>query len=44
MIYLHTKFQVPTSNGSLVIALKQKAKHRLHTAALLLLYIPHKKK
>jgi hypothetical protein len=31
-IYLHTKFHMPSSNGSLVPAFKLKTKHRLQRA------------
>jgi len=32
MIYLHTNFQMHSSNCSLVITIKLKAKYRFHTA------------
>jgi len=32
MIYLHTKFHIPNSNGSLVTALKLKTKHKFQRA------------
>jgi hypothetical protein len=34
---LHTKIHKPSSNGSLVIAIKSKPKYRLHAASMLLL-------
>jgi hypothetical protein len=34
MIYLHTTFQTPGSNDPLAIAIKPKAKFRLHAAAI----------
>jgi len=39
MICFHTKFHMPSSDGSLVIAIKPKTKFRLRAAAMLLLYI-----
>jgi hypothetical protein len=39
MIYLHTKFRIPSSNGSLFIAAKVKTKENVRKAAMLLLYI-----
>jgi hypothetical protein len=35
MIYCHTKFHMPNSYGSLVIAIKPKTKYRFHAAAML---------
>jgi hypothetical protein len=45
MIYLHTKFHMPNSNGSLVIGIKHKIKytHRYHRAAMLLVLRSTKK-
>jgi hypothetical protein len=37
MIYIYTKFHMSSSNGSLVIAIKPKAKCRFHTAVMFLL-------
>jgi hypothetical protein len=34
MIYVHTKFDMSVSNGSLVVAIKPKAKYRFHTLAI----------
>lgn len=39
MIYRHTNFHMPSSNHSLVIPVKQKAKENFHTASMLLLHI-----
>jgi hypothetical protein len=41
MIYVHTKFHMPTSNGALAIAIKPKANKDISTAAMLF-YILHK--
>jgi hypothetical protein len=38
MVLLHTKFHMPSSNGSLVIVVKLKAKENVRTAAMLLFY------
>jgi hypothetical protein len=43
MIYLLTKFQMHSSNGSLVPPIKQKAKENLRMAAILLFYSLQKK-
>lgn len=43
MIHLHTKFQVPQSNGVLAINVKSKAKYALHEATILLFYITQKR-
>jgi hypothetical protein len=42
MIYHYTKFQMPSSNITLLIDLKSKAKKRVHAAAILLFYILQK--
>jgi len=34
-LYLYTKFHTPSSDGLLVTTIKQKAKYRLHAAAML---------
>jgi len=34
MIYDHTAFQVPSSSGSLVIAINERAKHRFREASV----------
>jgi hypothetical protein len=39
MICLRTKFQMLTSNGSLVVAIKPKAKYRFYAAAMLLFFV-----
>jgi hypothetical protein len=39
MLYLHTEFHIPCSNGSLVIDIKPKARNRFRAASLMLLYI-----
>jgi len=39
MIYLHTKFHIPSLIGSLVIAMKTKTKFEIH-AATMLFYSP----
>jgi hypothetical protein len=39
MIYLHTKYHMPSSNGSLVIDVKLRGKENLSTADMLLFYI-----
>jgi hypothetical protein len=36
MIYLRAKFHLPTSNGSLIIAIRPKAKAKFRMAAKLL--------
>jgi hypothetical protein len=36
MIYFHTKFHIYSSNDSLVIAIKLKAKRKFHAATMLL--------
>jgi hypothetical protein len=38
-VYMHTKFQMPSSNGSLVTDVKLNAKYRFH-ATTMLVYIP----
>jgi hypothetical protein len=38
-IHLRTKFHMHFSNGSLVIAMKLKAKYRFHTAHIVLFYV-----
>jgi hypothetical protein len=43
MTCVHTKFQMPSCNGSLVIAIKPKSKYRFHAATMLLFYILQKK-
>jgi hypothetical protein len=43
-IYLGTRFRKPSANGSLVIAIKPKAKHRYRAAAIFLFYVLRKKK
>lgn len=40
MIYLHTKFHIPRSSNSLVIAVKFKARENSFTTSMLLFYIP----
>jgi hypothetical protein len=42
MIYFHTKFHMPSFNGSSVITMKLKAKYRFCSAAMLF-YIMQKK-
>jgi len=37
-MYLHTKYRLPFSNGSLVIAIKPQANYRFRAAAILLFY------
>jgi hypothetical protein len=44
MTYLRTKFHVPSSNDSLVIAIKPKAKENVRKVAMLLFYILYIKK
>jgi hypothetical protein len=44
LVYAHTIFHTPSSNGSLVITIKPKIKYTFHAAATLFLYIPHTKK
>jgi hypothetical protein len=44
MTYIHTKLHMPNGNISLVIAIKQKAKHRFHIANILSSYSLHIKK
>jgi len=39
----HTKFRIFKSNGSIVVAIKPKAKHRFREAAMLLIYILQKR-
>jgi len=34
----HTKFYIPSSSGSLVIATKPKTKYRVHASAMLLFH------
>jgi hypothetical protein len=41
MVYLRAKFQMPSFNNLLVIAIKPRAKYRIHTAAILLFYVLH---
>jgi hypothetical protein len=38
MIYIHTKLHIPSSIGSLVIAVKLKANENPHTAAIATIY------
>jgi hypothetical protein len=38
MIYLHTKFHMPSSSGLIVITIKLKVKHRLHPLATFVLH------
>lgn len=38
IIYLHTKFHMPNSNGSLIIAIKPEVESRFYAAAILLPY------
>jgi hypothetical protein len=38
VIYVQTKFFMPSSSNSLVIAIKQKSKYTLHAAAILVFY------
>jgi hypothetical protein len=39
MIYLPTTFCIPGNNGSLVIAIKAKAKENIHAVVMLLFYV-----
>jgi len=39
MIHLHTKFHRRSFSGSLVTAIKLKAKYKFHVAATLLFYV-----
>jgi hypothetical protein len=39
MIYLHTQFHMPRSNGSLVIAIKLQAKYIFHSDAMLFYFL-----
>jgi hypothetical protein len=39
MVCHRTKFQIINSNGSLIIAIKMKAKYRFHEATIFLFYI-----
>jgi len=39
MSSLHTKLYVPSSRGSLLIAINSKTKYKIHTAAMFLFYI-----
>jgi hypothetical protein len=34
MAYLHTKFQIPSWNGSFIIAIRQEAKEQFHKILL----------
>jgi hypothetical protein len=38
MTYLHIKFHIPSSNSSLVIAIKLKARDKISTTVILLIY------
>jgi len=42
MSYLHTKFHMPSSNGSLVITIKLKTNYTFHAATIPLSYIVQK--
>jgi hypothetical protein len=42
MIYLYSKFNIPKYSGSLVIAIKLKAKESVHTTSTSLFYILQK--
>jgi len=35
MMYLHTRFHMPSSSGSLVITIRPKPEYRLHVTAML---------
>jgi hypothetical protein len=41
MIHLHTKFHVPNSSGSSIIAMKPKDKEDFRAVAMLVFYILH---
>jgi hypothetical protein len=43
MICHHTRFQTPTSNGSLVIAVEQRGKNEVIRNAAMLFHVPYKK-